>query len=272
MCSRIVDKYLYRLAGKLLCIPQSTWVIMMISNLMVTSRVNYQHLENPVFSLYYTMWNSYVQAAEVAQRRTAESSKYFQLIQYMLRQTPRVLPPCPFHLSSPLTVTFPKLAVILRPLYWRSERASERSGWSLSGWAIKCFDMFARTLLLLPLISCWTLLTRLLCSLTQDMSSDSLTSPDCSRRPRLSLVIPYVAHCVTVLLMAVHFFHVTSVLMKNLKCFKRCFVFWTDCSSFIHYTLLYSLDIRTRFIMFIVANWHQKNLMELLVPALCSGI
>jgi hypothetical protein len=28
-----------------------------------------------------------------------------------------VLPPCPFHLFSPLTVTFPKLAVILRPLY-----------------------------------------------------------------------------------------------------------------------------------------------------------
>jgi hypothetical protein len=30
-----------------------------------------------------------------------------------------VLPPCPFHLFTPHTVTFPKLAVILRPLYGR---------------------------------------------------------------------------------------------------------------------------------------------------------
>jgi hypothetical protein len=49
---------------------------------MVTSRVNYQHLENPVLSLYYTMWNSYVQAAEVAQRRTAVSSKCFFQLHY----------------------------------------------------------------------------------------------------------------------------------------------------------------------------------------------
>jgi hypothetical protein len=64
------------------------------------------------------MWNSYFQAAEVAQRRTAVSSKCFQLyytcsdILFVV-----VLPPCSFHIFPPLTVTFPKLAVILRPLY-----------------------------------------------------------------------------------------------------------------------------------------------------------
>jgi hypothetical protein len=40
------------------------------------------------------------------------------IILHMLRQTsPSCFPPCPFRLFSPLTVTFPKLSVILRPLY-----------------------------------------------------------------------------------------------------------------------------------------------------------
>jgi hypothetical protein len=58
-----------------------------------------------------------VQAAEVSQRRTAVSSKCFSVILYMLRQAvchraPLLL----FPSLSPLTVTFPKLLVILRPL------------------------------------------------------------------------------------------------------------------------------------------------------------
>jgi hypothetical protein len=35
--------------------------------------------ENTILSFYYTIWNSQVQAAEVSQRRTAVSSKCFQL-------------------------------------------------------------------------------------------------------------------------------------------------------------------------------------------------
>jgi hypothetical protein len=57
-----------------------------------------------------------VQAAEVSQRRTAVSSKCFQLYYTCSdRIFAILLPPCPFHLFSPLTVTFPKLAAILRP-------------------------------------------------------------------------------------------------------------------------------------------------------------
>jgi hypothetical protein len=44
----------------------------------------------------------------------------FSVILYMLRQTVgHRAPPLPVPSFSPLTVTFPKLAVILRPLYWR---------------------------------------------------------------------------------------------------------------------------------------------------------
>jgi hypothetical protein len=54
-----------------------------------------------------------VQAAEVAKRRTAVSSKCFQLYYTCSERLLRiVLPPCP------LTVTFQKLVVILRPLYY----------------------------------------------------------------------------------------------------------------------------------------------------------
>jgi hypothetical protein len=46
------------------------------------------------------------------------SSKCFQLYYTCSeRLFAVVLPPCPFHLFSPLTVTFHKLAVILRPQY-----------------------------------------------------------------------------------------------------------------------------------------------------------
>jgi hypothetical protein len=58
-------------------------------------------------------------AAEVSQRRTAVSSKCFQLYYTCSdRIFAVVLPPCPFHRFPPLTVTFPKLTVILRPLYF----------------------------------------------------------------------------------------------------------------------------------------------------------
>jgi hypothetical protein len=43
----------------------------------------------------------------------------FSVILYMLRQTvDNRAPPLPFPSFSPLTVTFPKLSVILRTLYW----------------------------------------------------------------------------------------------------------------------------------------------------------
>jgi hypothetical protein len=59
-----------------------------------------------------------VQTAEVSQRRTAVSSKCFQLY-YTCSDTllTVALPSYSFHLFPPLTVTFPKLAVILRPVY-----------------------------------------------------------------------------------------------------------------------------------------------------------
>jgi hypothetical protein len=41
----------------------------------------------------------------------------FSIILYMLRLLAIALPPFSFHLFSPLTVTFPNLSVILRPLY-----------------------------------------------------------------------------------------------------------------------------------------------------------
>jgi hypothetical protein len=51
------------------------------------------------------------------------SSKCFQLYYTCSdRLFAVVLPPCPFHLFPPLTVTFPKLAVILRPLYMSTTR------------------------------------------------------------------------------------------------------------------------------------------------------
>jgi hypothetical protein len=57
-----------------------------------------------------------VQAAEVSQRRTAVSSKCFQLYYTCSdRLLAIALPPYSFHFS-PLTVTFPQLSVILRPL------------------------------------------------------------------------------------------------------------------------------------------------------------
>jgi hypothetical protein len=60
----------------------------------------------------------HVQAAEVGQRRAAVSSKCFQLYYTCSdRLLAITLPSCSFHLLSPLTVTFPKLSVILRPLY-----------------------------------------------------------------------------------------------------------------------------------------------------------
>jgi hypothetical protein len=49
------------------------------------------------------------------------SSKCFQLYYtFSDRLLAIALPPCSFHLFSPLTVTFPKLSVILCPLYRRS--------------------------------------------------------------------------------------------------------------------------------------------------------
>jgi hypothetical protein len=59
-----------------------------------------------------------VQAAEVSQRRTAVSSKCFQLYYTCSdRLLAIALPSYSFHIFPPLTVTFPKLSVILRPLY-----------------------------------------------------------------------------------------------------------------------------------------------------------
>jgi hypothetical protein len=59
-----------------------------------------------------------VQAAEKSQRRTAVSSKCFHLHYTRSdRLLTIALPSCSFHLFSPLTVTFRKLPVILRPLY-----------------------------------------------------------------------------------------------------------------------------------------------------------
>jgi hypothetical protein len=76
------------------------------------------------------MWNSYVQAAEVSQRRTTVSSKCFQLYYTCSeRDFSIVLPPCPFHFP-PLIVTFLKLAVILRPVYPHGR------GWQLA--VIRC--------------------------------------------------------------------------------------------------------------------------------------
>jgi hypothetical protein len=50
----------------------------------------------------------------------------FSVILYMLRQTLRHLAsPLPFPSFSPLTVTFPKLAVILRPQYWCESEMQE---------------------------------------------------------------------------------------------------------------------------------------------------
>jgi hypothetical protein len=59
-----------------------------------------------------------VQASEESQRRTAVSSKCLQLYYACSdRLLTIALPSYSFHLFSPLTVTFPKLSVILRPLY-----------------------------------------------------------------------------------------------------------------------------------------------------------
>jgi hypothetical protein len=59
-----------------------------------------------------------VQAVEVSQRRTAVSSKCFQLYYTCSdRLLTIALPPCPFHRFPLLLWRFPKLAVILRPLY-----------------------------------------------------------------------------------------------------------------------------------------------------------
>jgi hypothetical protein len=79
--------------------------------------IAHRERESNHFLVLYDV-NSYVQAAEAAQRRTAVSSKRFQL-HYICsdRFFAIVLPPCLFHLFSPLTVTFPKLAVIFRPVY-----------------------------------------------------------------------------------------------------------------------------------------------------------
>jgi hypothetical protein len=50
----------------------------------------------------------------------------FSVILYMLRQTLRHLAsPLPYQSFSPLTVTFPKLAVILRPQYWCESEMQE---------------------------------------------------------------------------------------------------------------------------------------------------
>jgi hypothetical protein len=52
-------------------------------------------------------------------QRTAVSSKCFHLYYTCSdRLLTIALPSCSFHLSSPLTVTFPKLSDIFRPLYW----------------------------------------------------------------------------------------------------------------------------------------------------------
>jgi hypothetical protein len=64
--------------------------------------------ENTIISLYYTMWNNYVQAAEVSQRRTAVSSKCFQLYYTCSdRLLTIALPSCSFHLSPLLLWRFP---------------------------------------------------------------------------------------------------------------------------------------------------------------------
>jgi hypothetical protein len=70
--------------------------------------------EHNPFLVLYDM--KQVQAAEVSQRRTAVSSKCFQLYYTCLGCWPS-RSPLPLPSFSPLTVTFPKLSVILRPLY-----------------------------------------------------------------------------------------------------------------------------------------------------------
>jgi hypothetical protein len=72
--------------------------------------------EHNTFLVSYDM--KQVQAAEVSQRRTAVSSKCFQLYYTCSdRLLAMTLHPYSFHLFSLLTVTFPKLSVILRPLW-----------------------------------------------------------------------------------------------------------------------------------------------------------
>jgi hypothetical protein len=53
----------------------------------------------------------------------------FSVILYMLRLLAIALPLCSFHLFPPLTVTFPKLSVILRSLYFLVS-CHTRSFWS----------------------------------------------------------------------------------------------------------------------------------------------
>jgi hypothetical protein len=70
--------------------------------------------ENHFFVLYDV---KQVQAAEESQWRTAVSSKCFQLYYTCSdRLLTIALPSYSFHLFSPVTVTFPKLSVILCPL------------------------------------------------------------------------------------------------------------------------------------------------------------
>jgi hypothetical protein len=76
-----------------------------------------QRDSNPFLVLYNV---KQVQAAEVSQRRTAVSSKCFQL-NYTCsdRLLAITLPSCSFHLFSSLTVMFPKLSVICVHYVWQ---------------------------------------------------------------------------------------------------------------------------------------------------------
>jgi hypothetical protein len=68
-----------------------------------------------IFSWYA---DSIILCETVSQRRTDVSSKCFQLYYTCSdRLLTIALPPCSFHLFSPLAVTFCKLSVRLRPLY-----------------------------------------------------------------------------------------------------------------------------------------------------------
>jgi hypothetical protein len=70
----------------------------------------------------------------------------FSVILYMLRLLTIALPSYSFHLFSPLTVTFPKLSVILRPLYFalRPQKFYRRAGILMSYFVVAARSNFGR--------------------------------------------------------------------------------------------------------------------------------
>jgi hypothetical protein len=68
----------------------------------------------------------------------------FSVILYMLRKTVgHRAPPYSFHLFPPLTVTFPKLSVILRPLYfvYRSSNQILLDRWMTALWVMASYSL-----------------------------------------------------------------------------------------------------------------------------------